>query len=244
MDRIPPGGSFEGIFYAQQQQQLLQQARAQTVQHPPSPQVQPFRRPSLPIESEMPDEWGYPPPSTPQVSNIPRNIQSAVMLPTGCAPRGGVPQSHPAIGASPIAVPACRHPNCGLPVTRDERTQELSEYCSLDHMRDAVQRLGYPVCPACRQCLRRSDSGFCGSLCEEWAVQQQRQQLQLQQLQSQELLQRHQQEHQQRHLQRQHWQPSAVPNNLPNSGTITWNNAARSTNNGVRDTSWLGRYQQ
>jgi hypothetical protein len=153
----------KGTFFAQQQllQRQQQQIRAQTVQHPPSPQIQPFRRPSLPMESEMPDEWGYPPSSTPQVSSMPsshvhgvssrppaladtpRNIQSAVMLPTGCAPRGGVPQSHPTTGTSLPAVPTCRHPNCGL--TRDERTQGLSEYCSLDHMRFVVSFCKVPL---------------------------------------------------------------------------------------------------
>ena len=109
---------------------------------------------------------------------------------------------------------------------------------------DAVQRFDYPECPACRRCPRRSDSRFCGSRCEEWALQQQqRQQLQLQQLQSQELQQRQLLGYQQRYPQRQHWQPLAVPNNTPNSGAIAWSNATRSANNGVWDTNWQGRYQ-
>jgi len=75
---------------------------------------------------------------------------------------------------------------------------------------DAVQRLGYPVCPACNRCPRRSDSMFCGSLCEEWAMQQQRQQQHQHQQQSQ-LQQRQQQEHYQRlQQQQQPWQSPAM----------------------------------
>jgi hypothetical protein len=149
-----PTLTHKGAFYAQQQQQQ---------QQPPTyTQIQYFR-PSLPVGSEMPDEWGYPPSSTPQVSSvpfshvhglcspaslastdIPRNTQGVLTLPTGSAPRGGVPQSHPPAGAAAM-VPTCRHPNCRHPVSRDERTQELTEYCSLDHMRFVS-----PVCTAPR----------------------------------------------------------------------------------------------
>ena len=98
---------------------------------------------------------------------------------------------------------------------------------------DAVQRLGYPVCPACNRCPRRSDSMFCGSLCDEWAMQQQQQRQQQQQqqqhhhqqLQSQ---QRQQPEHYQRQQQQlQHWQsPTMGPAfpMVPNPGAV---NAAR-----------------
>jgi hypothetical protein len=92
---------------------------------------------------------------------------------------------------------------------------------------DAVGRLGYPVCPACKRCPRRSDSKFCGVLCEVWAIQQHwQQQQQQQQLQAQ---QHRQQEHHQRHhhQQRQHWQsPTMGP---PPTVPVTWSNAARGT---------------
>lgn len=105
---------------------------------------------------------------------------------------------------------------------------------------DAVQRLGYPVCPACDRCPRRSDSKFCGSLCEEWAMQQQRQQQHQhqhqQQLQSQ---QRQQEEHHQRQQQQpQHWQSPTMgpPPMVPNHSAITRNNTTRgstSRKNGI-----------
>ena len=166
------------------------------------------------------------------LADIPRNIRSAT-APT---------------------IPTCRYPNCPRPVTMDERARELTEYCSPEHMRfvvlflqgppcsgsllvlnltrrvfpsDAVQRFGYPVCPACNRCPRRSDSNFCGSLCEEWAMQQQRQQ-QHQHQQQQYQQQEHRQQLQQ---QRQHWQSSTMgpgpPPMVPNPNAITWTNAAR-----------------
>ncbi|KAI0296469.1 hypothetical protein BC826DRAFT_1185038 [Russula brevipes] len=69
--------------------------------------------------------------------------------------------------------PICRLPDCHSPVTIDERTRELSEYCSLEHMRDDVRR-GVPLCPACEKCPRRVTGLYCGSSCERWAAQQQR----------------------------------------------------------------------
>ncbi|KAF8483292.1 hypothetical protein DFH94DRAFT_303404 [Russula ochroleuca] len=230
----------------------IQPQQPTRVQHPPPPQIQtvPSYRPSLPSGSEMPDEWGYPPPSAPQFPNIPRNVQGAVIHPTGSVPRGA-PQSHPTAAAAPT-VPTCRIPNCHRPVGRDEKTHELTEFCSLEHMCDAA-RSGFPLCPACERCPRRSDNKFCGSRCEEWAVQkhrqQQQQQQQQQQLQSQELRQRQQQEHHQRHQHPQHWQSSTMvpPSTAPShSAGITWSDATRgspSANNGNQD-NWQGRYPQ
>lgn len=172
--------------------------------HPPRRHSIASYQPVLPSESRMPDEWGYPSSSMSHVSNIPRNIQ----------------------GAAAPTTPTCRYLNCHRPVTRDERTHELTEYCSPEHMRDAVQRLGYPVCPACNRCPRRTDRKFCGSLCEEWAMQQQQQRqrqqqnLHQQQLQSQ---QRQQQVHYQRQQQqRQHWQLPTMgpPPTVPNPGVV------------------------
>lgn len=103
-----------------------------------------------------------------------------------------------------------------------------AELNSSDLPSDAVQRLGYPVCPACNRCPSRSDSIFCGSLCEEWAMQQQRQQQHQHQQQSQSQ-QRQQQEHYQLHQQqRQHWQsPTMGPSpTVPNPSAV---NAARGT---------------
>jgi hypothetical protein len=100
---------------------------------------------------------------------------------------------------------------------------------------DAVQRLGYPMCPACNRCPRRSDSMFCGSLCGEWAMQQQqqRQQQHQQQLQSQ---QRQQQEHHQRHQQpRQHWEsPTMGPSPTdPTPSVVTAARGSFSPKNGI-----------
>ena len=174
MDRISPGGAFEVYIHKQRHRQLSDRSRAlthkgafyaqQQQQQQPPTQIQSFR-PSLPVGSEMPDERGYPPSSTPQVSNVPfseshvhglhslaslaltdklRNTQGVVTLPTGSSPRGGVPQSHSTAGATAM-VPTCRHPNCRHPVSQDERTQELTEYCLLDHMRFVG-----PICTAPR----------------------------------------------------------------------------------------------
>jgi hypothetical protein len=51
----------------------IQPQQPTRVQHPPPPQIQtvPSYRPSLPSGSEMPDEWGYPPPSAPQFPSAP-----------------------------------------------------------------------------------------------------------------------------------------------------------------------------
>ncbi|KAF8496492.1 hypothetical protein F5888DRAFT_391055 [Russula emetica] len=115
MDRLPPthwqGASFENAFHAPQQQQPTR------AQHPPTRrQSIASYRPALPSESRMPDEWGYPSSSMPHVSNISRNIQ----------------------GAAAPTIPTCRCPNCHRPVTRDEKTHELTEYCSPEHMRFVV----------------------------------------------------------------------------------------------------------
>jgi hypothetical protein len=102
---------------------------------------------------------------------------------------------------------------------------------------DAVQRLGYPMCPACNRCPRRSDSMFCGSLCEEWAMQQQQQRQQQhqhqQQLQSQQPQQR---EHYQRHQQQsQHWQsPTMGPSpTVPNPSAVTAVRGSAFPKNGI-----------
>jgi len=197
MDRSPPT-HWQGASFENALHAPQQQQPTRALYPPTRRHSIASYQPALPSESRMPDEWGYP------SSNIPRNIR----------------------GAAAPTVPTCRYLNCHRPVTRDEKTHELTEYCSPEHMRDAVQRLGYPVCPACNRCPRRSDSMFCGSLCDEWAIQQQRQQQHQQQLQSQ---QRQQQEHYQGHQQqRQHWQsPTMGPSPMvPNPSAV---NAARGT---------------
>ena len=90
-----------------------------------------------------------------------------------------------------------------------------------------MQRLGVPLCLACGKYPRRTNSKFCGSLCEAWAVQRE-QQLQLRQEPHP------QQEYQQWHQQNQphqHVQPSSMgsPSVLPNPGAVTWSNAARTS---------------
>jgi len=231
MDRPPLGTPNEDAYYSLQQQQPTRAPQT----HAQAQYVASYQ-PTLPNELEMPDEWGYPAQSAPQISNTPRRAQGSV-YPTGSATRGA-PQPHP---TAPSTVPICRYPNCHYPVTMDEKTRELGEYCSGEHMRGALD-LGFPVCPACKKCPRRVDSQFCGSLCEAWVAQRQ------QQFQQQQQQQRQQQEHQQRHQQHQHWHSSALgsPSMVPDAGTVTWSNAARGSaapNNGSRY-SWQGRYQQ
>ncbi|KAI0296468.1 hypothetical protein BC826DRAFT_1005299 [Russula brevipes] len=67
-------------------------------------------------------------------------------------------------GALPVG-PSCRYPNCFLPVIRDERTHELTEYCGLEHMRDDIRR-GVLLCLACDRYPRRTGGDYCGSHCE------------------------------------------------------------------------------
>ncbi|KAI0289509.1 hypothetical protein BC826DRAFT_606549 [Russula brevipes] len=74
-------------------------------------------------------------------------------------------------------VPKCRYPGCSYTVTVDQRTHELSEYCSRDHMQSDVRR-GVPLCPACKRCPRRLTTLYCGSSCERWASKSQRSQQQ------------------------------------------------------------------
>jgi len=228
MDHLPTGTSY-GDSVQSQKSRTVQRAPAQT-------QYVASYQPTLPVGSEMPDEWGYPPSSAPQPSNAPMQVYGAPQT-TGTAPRAAS-QSHPM--AAPTA-PTCRYPNCHRTVTRDERTQEVTEYCGLEHMRDAV-RLGFALCPACKKCPRRTNSEFCGSLCQAWAIHQ-GQQLQLQKTQPHQ-----QQDHHQRHPQRHNWQSPTVgsPSTVSNTGAVTWSNAARgstSSNNASRS-SLQGRYQQ
>jgi hypothetical protein len=161
----------------------------------------------------MPDEWGYPPTGVPQgssmlfsctwrtyrhilaLTDIPRNTgaQGAIAHPNGSVPRR-MSQSHPTADAT--TVPTCRYPNCHRHVNRDERTQEFTEYCSLDHMlfvvvswasgpslvlnvalwvsRDDLRR-GVPPCTACNERPRRINGNYCGSSCERWDAQRQQQ---------------------------------------------------------------------
>lgn len=99
------------------------------------------------------------------------------------------------------ADPICRLTNCPNSVIRDEATQELTEYCSLDHMQFVialrvcrslvlntalwlsreVKRRGAPLCPACNKCPRRLDGRYCGSSCEKHDRERQRQPRQQQQ---------------------------------------------------------------
>ena len=115
-------------------------------------------------------------------------------------------------------------------------------YHPLGQRRDAVQRLGVPLCPACGKFPRRTNNKYCGSLCETWAVQRE-QQLQLQQ----EPRPQQQQWHQQNQP-RQHLQPasSSSPSVVPSPGAVTWSNAARTSAppNNASPHSWQGRYQQ
>ncbi|KAN0116172.1 hypothetical protein V8E52_006229 [Russula decolorans] len=79
------------------------------------------------------------------------------------------------------AGPPCRLSGCRNPVIRDEATQELTEYCSLDHMQEVTRR-GAPLCPACNMCPRRIDGRYCGSSCDKY-VRERRQQTHQQQQQ-------------------------------------------------------------
>jgi hypothetical protein len=233
----------------------------------------------------MPDEWGYPASSAPQVSSMPflthmnsehaltklgyclTDVQSYVpsVVQTGPTPRGA-PQPLPSATPTP---PLCRYPNCHSPVTWDKRTYEYAEYCGVEHMRfvivladslsrsdaesspvpgyprDAVQHLGVPLCSACGKYPRRTNSKFCGSLCETWALQRGHQMPLSQEPRGQ---QEHHHWHQQ-HQQRQHWQPPPTVGsqyNVSNVGAVTgtWSNAPRGSappNNGSQH-NWQGRY--
>ena len=157
-------------FHAPQQQQPTR------TQHIPTRrQTIASYRPTLPNESRMPDEWGYPSSSMPHVSStpfsraligriaslttlwqltdMPNNVQGVVPQPiaSGSALRGAPPQAlHPTAAAVPT-LPTCRYPNCGRPVTRDEVSHELTEYCSPEHMRFVVLVLQGPPC-SCSWC--------------------------------------------------------------------------------------------
>ncbi|KAF8476733.1 hypothetical protein DFH94DRAFT_757892 [Russula ochroleuca] len=76
-------------------------------------------------------------------------------------------QSSQAVHAGP-----CRYPNCHRPAVRDGETQELTEYCSLEHMREDIRR-GVPLCSVCNRRPRRINSNYCGSSCERWDIQRQ-----------------------------------------------------------------------
>ncbi|KAH9042515.1 hypothetical protein EDB85DRAFT_1070419 [Lactarius pseudohatsudake] len=109
--------------------------------------------------------------------------------------------------------PICLIPGCHRPVVEDLRTNELTEYCGEAHMIEALQTHGVLVCPACNRFPRRRGREYCGTSCEQWAAQ------------------RRQQQQQQPQQQRQGQQQSSavnpyplVPN--PNSGSVTWSNAA------------------
>ncbi|KAH9991243.1 hypothetical protein BJV77DRAFT_545453 [Russula vinacea] len=111
-------------------------------------------------------------------------------------------QSSPlAAHAGPWNTGLCRYPNCHHPAARDEGTQELTEYCSLEHMRDDLRR-GVPPCPACNRCPRRISGNYCGSSCERWDTQRQQQP-----------------QHQ------RYYPPSGVRPHLlvPSSGNVIWN---------------------
>ncbi|KAH9991244.1 hypothetical protein BJV77DRAFT_1008356 [Russula vinacea] len=66
----------------------------------------------------------------------------------------------------------CRYPNCHRPVARDVETQEITEYCSVEHMREDLRR-GIPRCPVCNGRPRRINGNYCGSNCEMWDAQHQ-----------------------------------------------------------------------
>jgi len=71
--------------------------------------------------------------------------------------------------------PTCRFPNCFESARWDLNTNELTEYCGQEHMREDVQR-GVPLCPSCKKSPRRLDSDFCGSSCAAWEERKYRQQ--------------------------------------------------------------------
>ncbi|KAH9073035.1 hypothetical protein EDB83DRAFT_155519 [Lactarius deliciosus] len=223
--------------------------------HPPVAQPPPNQnrrdasiRPTGPGESgAIPNDWGYrrggpdtlsvsalrtAPQTAPQNAprnapqNVPRNApQNVPQNVPRTAPRTApldAPQpvvnirqrsrsSQPA--ATAPRPPICLIPGCHRPVVEDLRTNELTEYCGEAHMIEALQTHGVLVCPACNRFPRRRGREYCGTSCEQWAAQ------------------RRQQQQQQPQQQRQGQQQSSavnpyplVPN--PNSGSVTWSNAA------------------
>ncbi|KAI9441254.1 hypothetical protein H4582DRAFT_2205953 [Lactarius indigo] len=221
------------------------------VAHQPPPNQ---NRRDAPIRSTDPgeggavlDEWGYRRggPDTLSASVAPRTApqttpQTAPRTAPQTAPRPApqiVPQIVPqAVRTAPLGVPQpvvnirqqvrpsqpaatvprppiCLIPGCRRPVVEDLRTNELTEYCGEAHMIEALQTHGVLVCPACNRFPRRRGRDYCGTSCEQWAAQQRRQQ--------------QQQPQQQRQGQRQSSAVNPyplVPN--PNSGSVTWSNAA------------------
>ena len=85
------------------------------------------------------------------LTDMPSNVQGVVPQPiaSGSALRGAPQQAlHPT-----PTIPNCRYPNCGRPVTRDEVSHELTEYCSPGHMRFVVLVLQGPPCScSCQWC--------------------------------------------------------------------------------------------
>lgn len=128
---------------------------------------------------------------------------------------------------------------CGLWSSGQPRSWSGAKYRPPFH-RDAVQRLGFPLCPACNRCPRRTDSKFCGSLCEMWTVKRD-----LEMEVREELLQLgQQQEHQQRYQERQNWQSPTMgpPEMVPNVNAVASSNATRGAVSYPHRSSW--RYQQ
>jgi hypothetical protein len=117
----------KNAFHVPQQQQPTR------AQHPPTrrPSIASYQ-PTLPNESRMPDEWGYPSSSMPHFSSAPFSRMHPITHNT----LTDMPRNIRGV-AAPIT-PTCCYPNCLRPVTRDERTHELTEYCSPEHMRFVV----------------------------------------------------------------------------------------------------------
>lgn len=119
----------KNTFHAPQQQQPTR------AQHPPTRRhTVASYRPALPSESRMPDEWGYPSSSMSHVSSAPFSRTHRITHNTLALT--DIPRNMR--GAAAPTIPTCRYPNCHRPVTRDEITHELTEYCSPEHMRFVV----------------------------------------------------------------------------------------------------------
>ena len=166
MDRSPPthwqGASFEvyilssdaivvfltlthqNAFHASQQQQSTRALHPPTRRHSIA-----SYQPALPSESRMPDEWGYPSQasSMPHVSSAPYSRKNRITHNTLALI--DIPRN--LRGAAAPTIPNCRYLNCHRPVTRDEKTHELTEYCSPEHMRFVVLFLQGPPC-SCSCC--------------------------------------------------------------------------------------------
>ncbi|KAI9509308.1 hypothetical protein F5148DRAFT_1148393 [Russula earlei] len=221
-----PGASYEPQHSAQPQQQQQFPLQAQHVAS---------YQPTLPRESEMPDEWGYSAQISPQGSSTSAAVRAAPGGSDGPVSLSGLPPPRDAgleNGGAERVLLARSHAVCtrsrkGRPDRVPVLTEILPPPPPPPRIRDAVERLGFPVCPACGNCPSRTDSEFCGLLCQMWAEQRREEQ----ELQEERRRRSHPQDRQHQrpgHQPYPKWQSSttlAPSGMLPNPSPVSWSNA-------------------